>query len=230
MKESFVKSDVGNIHTLYQEGSVNKPLLLMIPGMLGVAEHWGDEFKRLNEYPLLAMSVRGRGKSSFDFQSYSFEDQVSDILAVINSRQEKNLILVAHSFGCLLAVAAATKMKERIIGLILIDKGLSMGKLTDNWLERVRNNPPSTSTFEIAQKIFLDSKAIDLSEDFNSLYIPTLFFKGESVGHVLSEEEAQKLSKLPTTKIIRLKNSGHSPEGEDYEIFISEVHSFVESL
>lgn len=229
MIEKFVVNKNIKIHTISQDG-LNSPLLLMIPGMFGIAEHYIEEFTSLKDYSLISMSARGRGKSSSLSDNYSTMDQASDVIAVIDSLERDDIVIMAHSFGVFLAMTAASVRNARIKGLIFIDKGLICSKISDKWLQYVKDNPPTTSTIEVAQKIFQDSEKIDFRSIFERISIPTLFFKGELLGHHITEEEALELSKIPKTKVISLKNSGHSPEGDDYALFVSEVKKFINSL
>jgi pimeloyl-ACP methyl ester carboxylesterase len=229
MKSSFIKNGAGDLHIIEQDGK-ETTLILMIPGMFGIAEHFSEEFQNFQDFPLVAMSLRGRGQSSKTFESFTFEDHVSDVLAFIDTSQASRIVLMAHSFGCLVATAAALARRDRVSGLILIDKGLSQRKITEQWLERVRTNPPETSSFEIALKIYNDSKVLDLKQEFAQSNIPAIFFKGEAEGHVLTEAEAIELSQIPQVRVVRLQNSGHSPSPSDYATFVNEAKRFLHSL
>ncbi|MEK2688792.1 alpha/beta fold hydrolase [Bdellovibrio sp. GT3] len=229
MEEKFIPNDEGQIHTLWQPLK-NTAFILMIPGMFGVAEDCKEEFASLTQYSLAAMSVRGRGKSTRAFVSYTFHSQVSDVLAVIDSCPDENIILFAHSFGCLFAVAACEKRIDRIAGLILVDKGLIQNNISDQWLQRVVESPPQNSSIEIARKIHDEFSPVDLSGVFKSLNKPTLYFKGEKEGHALQEQEAKELEKLPNVQMVRLNESGHWPSESDYDTFIYKIQKFVASL
>ncbi len=228
MEEKFVNNREVNIHTLKQIGS-EAVTLLMIPGMFGVAEHWADEFKHLKEYSLVAMSVRGRGKSTAPENGYTFQDHVSDVVAVGKSLNSKNLILCAHSYGCQLAVASAVEL-ENVKGLILVDKGMRANKISDKWLTFVQENPPPTSSVAVARKIHAASQAEDLMEDLKRLRLPTLFFKGELEGSHLDEAEVSELLEIPGVQVVRLKNSAHSPSSQDYELFVDHIRQFLRSI
>lgn len=213
---------------MIEEPAPSGSLLLMIPGMFGTAEDCAEEFAQLKDYPVAAMSLRGRGQSS-EFSSYSFTDHVSDIVAVLDEYPEKKVILLAHSFGVLAAVAAAEQRKAQVSGLILVDKGLKLQALTEKWWQRVLDQPPKHTTLETAKKVFDELKPLDLTELFLSLKIPTLVFKGEHFGHALTGTEAAFLEKLDFVKMVRLKKSGHWPIKTDYPIFISEIKKFIDT-
>lgn len=230
MEEKYVINDSYPLHILSQDRQ-GSPTILMIPGMFGAAEDCLEEFKSLPQYSLRAMSIRGRGKSSSSFSSYSFSSQVSDVIAVIDSYpEEQKIVLFAHSFGCLLAVAACEARRERIAGLILVDKGLIQNQISDEWLQKVIANPPPNSSVEIARRIKDEFAPIDLTETFSSIQKPTLYFKGEQAGHALIDQEAQFLESLNHVQLIRLKNTGHWPSETDYEAFISEIQKFMSKM
>ena len=125
---------------------------------------------------------------------------------------------------------AAQQRSARVAGLILIDYGLTAKKLSEKWLDRVRAVPPATSSLEVAKKIAAQSRDVDLTPEFLNLKIPKLIFKGAAEGHFLSEDAAQALSKMPDTKIIIMKNSGHYPKGENHKQFITSIKSYLKAL
>lgn len=214
---------------MIEEPAPSGSLLLMIPGMFGTAEDCQEEFTQLKDYPVAAISLRGRGQST-GFSSYTFEDHVSDIVKVLDQYPQRKIILFAHSFGALASVAAAAQRKSQVAGLILVDKGLKLQALTEKWWQRVLDQPPKNTTLETAKKVFDELKPLDLTEMFVTLKIPTLVFKGEHFGHALTGTEAAFLENLDFVKLIRLKKSGHWPIKTDYPIFISEVKKFVDSI
>lgn len=213
---------------MIEEPAPSGSLLLMIPGMFGAAEDCQEEFLQLKDYSVAALSLRGRGQST-GFTSYSFSDHVSDIVTVLDQYSQRKVILFAHSFGALAAVAAAEQRKSQVAGLILVDKGLKLQALTEKWWQRVLDQPPKHTTLEIAKKVFDELKPLDLNDVFLSLKIPTLVFKGEHFGHALTGTEAAFLEKLDFVKMVRLKKSGHWPIKTDYPIFIFEIKKFVDS-
>jgi pimeloyl-ACP methyl ester carboxylesterase len=205
-------------------------LILMIPGMFGSAEDCAAEFAQLKDHSIAAISLRGRGKSSADFESYSFESHVSDVEATINHFKNKKIILFAHSYGCLVSIAAAAKFPEQVIGLVLVDKGLIQKPLSQAWFARVLETPPPHATLEVARRVYEDLKPVDLTDTFSSLHIPKLVFKGAFKSSALTREEAETLSQFKKTKVVTLKKSGHWPSPEDYPVLISEIKDFVGAL
>jgi pimeloyl-ACP methyl ester carboxylesterase len=154
---------------------------------------------------------------------------VSDVVAVVNTLKSKDVIFLAHSFGCLLAIAAASELKN-IKGLILIDKGVRANKISDKWLAFVQENPPTTSAIDVARKIHESSQAIDLSEMFRNLKLPALFFKGELEGSHLGDAEVSDLLDIPGVSVVSLMHSAHSPSPEDYGLFIDQLKMFIRSI
>lgn len=78
MTERFVSNNGIQIHTLNSESS-SQFRIVFVPGMFGIADHWREEFKSLSDYSLTAMSVRGRGKSTFTKSGHSFLDSIKII-------------------------------------------------------------------------------------------------------------------------------------------------------
>jgi pimeloyl-ACP methyl ester carboxylesterase len=229
MTEHYIPNGKGNIHSLHND----KPgdlLVLMVPGMFGVAEDCLEEFAHLKDHSIAAISLRGRGKSSSEFESYSFESHTSDVDAAIEYFKDKKIVLFAHSFGCLPSIAAAAMHPNQVVGLILVDKGLTQRQISQEWLDRIVKTPPPNASIEVARRVFEEMKPIDLNSTFSTLKISKLIFKGELQGSALSTDEAENLAQQPKTKVLRLLNSAHWPAAEDYPAFITEIENLLQTL
>lgn len=80
--------------------------LVLVHGTGGTAARWSHLFPILaQQYRVYAIDRRGRGMSG-DADSYCFEREVEDIVAVIDSIGEP-VSLIGHSFGALCALEAA---------------------------------------------------------------------------------------------------------------------------
>ncbi|MEZ4742671.1 MAG: alpha/beta hydrolase [Bdellovibrionota bacterium] len=230
MRELFVQNQGVEVHVLLNE-VYGSNAILYVPGMFGTAEHCLSEFDALPNVPSIALSIRGRGKSTKITESLDIHEQASDIIAVMDAVTDyDNFIVCGHSFGNLLSVLAAERRPSQVKGLILIDKGLYQSKIQQSWLNYVMSNPPKTSTIEIAHCIFRKSVDTNLWQIFQDLAIPTLVVKGEKPDSHLSEDDWNRFNDFSFAEGLRLKNSGHFPEGEDYNLFISRIRDFRSNL
>lgn len=120
----FINVDDADIHYLHWSGPGN-PGLLFIHGHNAHA-HWWDfiapEFK--DDYQAAALDLSGMGDSDHR-DDYSTDTYASEILAVADELQmPQDTIIVAHSFGGLMALRAASRNPARFKGLVLLDSGV----------------------------------------------------------------------------------------------------------
>ncbi|MEW5912175.1 MAG: alpha/beta hydrolase [Thermodesulfobacteriota bacterium] len=80
---------------------------------------------------LLAVDLRGRGRSDKPAHGYSLEHHVRDMEAVLDQLGQARVALLGHSLGAYIALALAAHSPQRVERLILMDGG---GQLTpEQW-------------------------------------------------------------------------------------------------
>ncbi len=120
MQSQWLENDGVRIHVLSGDLDKEGVLCIVVPGMLGDADSYLEVLEQM-QGPRLALSLRGRGRSQAPAAgSYSFTQQGSDVLAVID-HYNRPCVLVAHSVGVAFAVWAAHERGELVRGLLLID-------------------------------------------------------------------------------------------------------------
>jgi pimeloyl-ACP methyl ester carboxylesterase len=88
------------------------PAVVLVHGTIGDAGNWAMVAPLLAEhFRVISYDRRGRGRSS-DGSQYCFASEVTDLIAVVESAQQP-VHVVAHSFGALLALAAASEAHAR---------------------------------------------------------------------------------------------------------------------
>ena len=120
----YVEVEDNDIHYLsWSEPS--SPGLLFVHGHNAHA-HWWDfiapSFK--DDYQTVALDLSGMGDSDHR-EAYSNDTFAEEILAVADTKDmPKDTVLVAHSFGGMMAQRVVTKYPDRFKALILVDSGV----------------------------------------------------------------------------------------------------------
>lgn len=78
------------------------------------------------DYQVLAMDLRGRGRSDMPDTGYSIERHCADIAAVIKDLGLKSVILMGHSLGAYISLAFAASHPDLVERLILLDGGAEL--------------------------------------------------------------------------------------------------------
>ena len=115
--------DGARIHFLDNESNSKDNLpLVIVSGMLGIADHYRNELKALAPNRVIAISHRGLGKSGpISAGKATFAHRVSDIGAVTRYLGLKKYVLYAFSRGVALAVAHGLANLGSIEAMVLHD-------------------------------------------------------------------------------------------------------------
>ncbi len=106
-------------------GDSSMPGMLLIHGM-NAHSHWWDFIapRLTDQYRVVAMDLTGMGDSDYRhaYDSTTYADEIVNVCDAADLDQE--VIVVAHSFGGVMATKAANLYPERFGALILVDSGL----------------------------------------------------------------------------------------------------------
>ena len=123
-EDGYVKVNEVELHYL-QWGQADSPSLMFVHGHNAHA-HWWDFIAPSfsSNYHVVAPDLSGMGDSDhrdeYSADLYAEEPcQVADAAGL-----DTNTIVVAHSFGGLMAIRALARFKDRFKGLILLDSGV----------------------------------------------------------------------------------------------------------
>jgi pimeloyl-ACP methyl ester carboxylesterase len=136
MKEPFMKKSRGDgveIQLAIWEGGGKK--ILAVHGLTANCRCWDAMAARLTpNHQILAMDLRGRGRSGKPPSGYSIETHGRDIVGLLEDQQLKKVVLMGHSLGAYISLAFAAQYPGRVSRLILIDGG---GKLSPEQTAKV---------------------------------------------------------------------------------------------
>ena len=162
-KPEYFVVDVDECEINYQRwGEAGKPALLFVHGHNAHA-HWWDFIAPafLEEYQVAALDLSGMGDSDHR-DEYSVDKYADEILTVADhAGLSDRLVVIAHSFGGMMATRAAAREPDRFRGLVLVDSGVhrpnqEMPKDVERWSKakvypdfdiarsRFRLQPPQT--------------------------------------------------------------------------------------
>lgn len=85
-------------------------------------------------YRIMAMDLRGRGRSAKPDSGYCLESHVQDIRCLLDDLKIDRIVIMGHSLGAFIGLAFAAEHPERVEKLILVDGG---GDLSKEQLDKV---------------------------------------------------------------------------------------------
>jgi long-chain acyl-CoA synthetase len=143
--------------------------IVFVHGFGGQATQWRyqiEEFAKRNR--VVAMDLRGHGRSSRPAKGYEMEQMLADVRAVLDYlRIQEPFVLVGHSFGGAIVTDFATRYPHRVSRLILI---ASAGEYKLAPLYRLAFHLPDTALqlLQPAVKGFVDASLPALKEIFQN--------------------------------------------------------------
>ncbi|WP_225874254.1 alpha/beta fold hydrolase [Vibrio algicola] len=114
-----------------------------------------------NKMHYLAIDLPGHGLSQHKSTSnfYPFHDYISDIQQLLRQIAPKNLILVGHSLGALIASCYSAAFPENVLALIQIEGLGPLAESADNSVQRLRKGILNRQRFAAKPLRGYDSKA-----------------------------------------------------------------------
>ena len=118
-----------------------QPTVVFIHGVLNDHSVWGLQSRYManHGWNVLALDLPGHCRSSGDAPA-SVEEAASFIAALLDAAGVEQASLVGHSWGSLIALEAASRLKERISHLVLVGTAFPM-KVSPALLEASLNEP-----------------------------------------------------------------------------------------
>ncbi|MGD8284097.1 MAG: alpha/beta hydrolase [Desulfobacterales bacterium] len=122
-----VKGDGIEINLATWEGA-GKPILC-VHGITANCRCWDVLAAALApEYRVLAMDLRGRGRSDKPPEGYALEYHLRDINCLLDDLGIDRAVIMGHSLGAFIGLAFAAENRDRVDRLILVDGGGDLSK------------------------------------------------------------------------------------------------------
>jgi pimeloyl-ACP methyl ester carboxylesterase len=128
-----VEVDGGRLAT-YRLGSAGggAPLVLAIHGITSNSRTWLATARALGDTAaLIAVDLRGRGRSSGLPPPFGLDAHVRDMVAVLDHVRIERAVVAGHSLGAYIAARLATTHPDRVDRLVLVDGGLPVPGTSD---------------------------------------------------------------------------------------------------
>lgn len=116
-EQGYVKNENAQIwYATFGSG----PAVVLLHGGLGNSKNWGYQVAMLvgSGYQVITIDSRGHGRSTRDARPYSYELMGSDVLAVMDSLNIEQAVLVGWSDGACTALIIADRHPSRVSGVV----------------------------------------------------------------------------------------------------------------
>ncbi len=138
-----------------------EPALVFVHGWSCDGRYWREQVAEFApQHQVITLDLAGHGHSGLSRQDYSMAAFGEDVRAVVEAAGVEQAILIGHSMGGPVSLHAATKMPERVIGVVGVDtfQPLSMDIDEDGLDELLA---PMETNFRAGAAAFVDEMFLD---------------------------------------------------------------------
>lgn len=112
----------------YQSRGSGMPALVLIHGWSCDAGYWDAQLEPLSrDFQVVTLDLGGHGRSGMDRSAWTIDSFGQDVAAVVEALGPGQVVLVGHSMGGDVAVAAARLLGDRVRGVVWVDTYRSFG-------------------------------------------------------------------------------------------------------
>ncbi|MCA9935728.1 MAG: alpha/beta hydrolase [Anaerolineales bacterium] len=230
--EKWAERDGVRLHYLLgnEETGARTPLFF-VPGGLGAAEDYLQDIPEFAPRTVLAMSLRGQGRSDAPASGYALADFAGDLAAVVAQCGVKRPCLMAYSMAVPIALAYAAQHPQQPGGLILGDYPAHYPKIPEEWVDNAVFQLGRLHQRHVMEAIQRESAEEALWERLPAITCPVLVLRGGKPGARLSEADAARYQELlPRCRVLTFPYSDHALWEPDPQQFINAIKIFLAEL
>lgn len=134
--KQFVSLPSGVTIAYREFGDPKGKALILVHGFTDNARSWSLVIPYIpHSYRIIAMDVRGHGKSSAPECCYAFPDLAYDVKLLMDKLNVDTATLIGHSLGSMISQTVAASYPERVNGVVLISSTATNDAFQDDsWL------------------------------------------------------------------------------------------------
>jgi pimeloyl-ACP methyl ester carboxylesterase len=122
----------GRLATFRLGAEPSAPPVVAIHGITSTSRTWLAIARALEgRASLIALDLRGRGRSNALPPPFGIDAHVRDVIAVLDHFGLDRAVIAGHSLGAYIAARLATLHPDRVDSLVLVDGGLTIPESTD---------------------------------------------------------------------------------------------------
>lgn len=165
--ETATSSD--GVSISYEEYGTGSPTLVFIHGWSCDRSYWEGQKPFSQTFRMVTVDLAGHGESGLGREAWAIESYGADVAAVVKNLDLEEVILVGHSMGGDVAVAAAPLLADRVAGLVWVDTYRELGspstaEQVQEFLEPFRTNFKKYTYTFVRENLFLPNSEEDLVE------------------------------------------------------------------
>ncbi len=235
----------------YEVYGRGEPLLLIHGSVYGYIDEFENIFPLLTQnHKVIAVALRGHGKSEIGDRDYSYDLFAEDMIAVLNSEKFDRIDVMGFSSGAITAVKMAADYPERVMKVVSIAGALSGNDKTperkqqqkdttadefvagnQKFVENRKKLMPEPERFiDFYDKLMkVDNDPVWISEKAASnIKAPVLVVGGDRDAYFPVESFLKMYSIIPNSKLLILPGDGHVDASQNEAMYIDFALPFLE--
>jgi pimeloyl-ACP methyl ester carboxylesterase len=116
------------VHLEYRVFGGGEPAVILVHGWCGNADYWHTQIDALKgRYTVVALDLAGHGASGANRTDWSIANYAADVATIARQIPNREIVLVGHSMGATVALAAVPRIGPRVIGVVAVEALRSVG-------------------------------------------------------------------------------------------------------
>ncbi|MGE0867197.1 MAG: alpha/beta fold hydrolase [Kofleriaceae bacterium] len=197
---------LGTFTMHYREEGKGAQTVLLVHGFAGTHATWSALIKKIptRQYRVIAIDLRGAGKSTVTDSGYSIDQAVADIEEFAKTKGLDKFTLIGHSLGGGIAASYALAHPERVNALVLVDPLATFGlaklpKEAYDWFAGAQTTPQGKKA--VVEGAFQKSKTGKLNVD--AATVKAAMAAAETWGPAIWKGHLESMKSFDITKKVR---------------------------
>jgi pimeloyl-ACP methyl ester carboxylesterase len=188
--------------------------VLLVPGMAAPASYWVetpgmvDCLREGGARAVIAVSLRGRGRSGCPGTGWTPEHHHGDLAAVLVAEGVARCHLIGHSAGGVYALGLALGKPGLAASVTMGDYPPVLGALTGAWVRRLEAWAIKEFHPEFPRRLAAESRRVAYSQDLQRLEAPLLVVRGMGETSLLGDDQLSLFRGARRLEIIQVQ-AGH---------------------
>lgn len=239
----------------YQDGSDDKPALLLVHGAGGRHIDWPSKVRHLPNIRVVALDLPGHAQSDQPGRT-SIDAYADDVQAVIEKLALEKVVVAGHSMGGAITQSLALRGLPQLSGIILLSTGAKLRvspAILDNivpnfntainiitqyaWSKNARPVLVGLSKRLMAETApqvlhgdFSACNAFELTGRLQYIHLPTLVLVGSADRMTPPKYNRYLADEIPQAKYIEIDGAGHFVAQEKPDRVASEIAQFLTEI
>jgi pimeloyl-ACP methyl ester carboxylesterase len=229
----------------YEVSGTGEPLVLLHGGLASLDVFYAQIPELSRERKVIAIDLRGQGRSSIGNSEFSYRLLAEDVVAVLDALQIESADFIGWSDGGIIGLIIGLEYPQRIRRLVSISANFRPDGLIDSVIESIQEGVAATSPFwaklnysflsphpqrwqelrERITRLWLTRPNLSL-EDLQKIRSQTLLIVGENDNIELAHSRELTLG-LPNAELIVLPKASHQLVMERPQKLLSIIWEFL---